>query len=109
MASWFSCQDWQLYMAFAQLTCREGLRDIEACLRAGQSTRDHPGIRARVARSTIADANQTGDRRMHADVAHCAIRAAQIDPAIVAGQEPVPEACIRRTLTRRALGAVRRA
>ncbi len=65
-------------MAFAQLTYRESLRDIEACLRAVQSKLFHLGIRARVARSTIADGNETRDWRIHADVAHGLIRAARV-------------------------------
>jgi len=55
----FSCWDQYLCMAFAQLTYRESLRDIEACLRALQPKLYHVGIRARVARSTLADANET--------------------------------------------------
>ena len=50
----FSCWDQYLCMAFAQLTYRDSLRDIEACLRAVQPKLYHLGIRARVARSTIA-------------------------------------------------------
>ena len=65
-------------MAFAQLTYRESLRDIEACLRAVQSKLFHLGIRARVARSTIADGNETRDWRIHADVAHGLIRATRV-------------------------------
>lgn len=68
-ASRFSCWDQYLCMAFAQLTYRESLRDIEACLRALQSKLYHVGIRARVARSTLADANETRDWRIYADFA----------------------------------------
>jgi Domain of unknown function (DUF4372) len=53
----FSCLDQYLSMAFAQLTYRESLRDIEACLRAQQSKLYHMGIKSRVSRSTLADAN----------------------------------------------------
>jgi hypothetical protein len=58
-ASRFSCWDQFLCMAFAQLTYRESLRDIEACLRAVQPKLYHVGIRARVARATLAYANET--------------------------------------------------
>ena len=51
----FSCWDQFLCMAFAQLTFREGLRDIETCLRSSPS-RLHLGIRGKVSRSTLADA-----------------------------------------------------
>src|SRR3546814_8158708 len=54
----FSCLDQFLCMAFAQLTGRESLRDIELCLRAHQTKLFHLGIRGRVARSTLADANE---------------------------------------------------
>ena len=65
----FSCWDQFLCMAFAQLTYRESLRDIEACLRAVQPKLYHVGIRARVARSTLAYANETRDWRIYADFA----------------------------------------
>jgi len=64
-------------MAFAQLTYRESLRDIEACLRAVQPKLYHMGIRARVARSTLADANETRDWRIYADLAQGLIRTAR--------------------------------
>ena len=63
----FSCWDQYLCMAFAQLTYRESLRDIEACLRAVQPKLYHLGIRARVARATLADANETRDWRIYAE------------------------------------------
>ena len=66
----FSCLDQFLCMAFAQLTYRESLRDIEACLRSVQSKLYHMGIRGRVSRSTLADANETRDWRIYADFAH---------------------------------------
>ena len=72
-ASRFSCWDQYLCMAFAQLTYRESLRDIEACLRAVQPKLYHLGIRARVARATLADANETRDWRIYADFAHVLI------------------------------------
>jgi len=52
----FSCWDQLLAMAFAQLTYRESLRDIESCLRALQSKLYHMGFRGKVSRSTLADA-----------------------------------------------------
>jgi Domain of unknown function (DUF4372)/Transposase DDE domain len=76
-ASRFSCWDQYLCMAFAQFTYRESLRDIEACLRAVQPKLYHLGIRTRVARSTMADANDTRDWRIYADFAHGLIRTAR--------------------------------
>jgi hypothetical protein len=73
----FSCWDQYLCLAFAQLTYRESLRDIEACLRALQPKLYHVGIRARVARSTLADANETRDWRIYADFAQGLIRTAR--------------------------------
>ena len=69
----FSCWDQFLCMAFAQLTGRESLRDIETCLRALRTKLYHAGIRGRVARSTLADANETRDWRIYADFAHVLI------------------------------------
>jgi Domain of unknown function (DUF4372)/Transposase DDE domain len=63
----FSHLDQFLCMAFAQLTYRESLRDIEACLRAHQAKLYHLGIRGRVSRSTLADANEQRDWRIYAD------------------------------------------
>ncbi|MGE3276807.1 MAG: IS4 family transposase [Vicinamibacterales bacterium] len=84
----FSCWDQFLCMAFAQLTARESLRDIEACLRAVQPKLYHMGIRARVARSTLADANEHRDWRIYADLAQGLIRTARTlyndDPLSVA-------------------------
>lgn len=57
----FSCWDQFLCMMFAQITGRESLRDIETCLRALDTRRYHAGIRGRVSRSTLADANETRD------------------------------------------------
>jgi Domain of unknown function (DUF4372)/Transposase DDE domain len=65
----FSCWDQYLAMAFAQLTYRESLRDIEACLKAVGGKLYHMGFRGGVARSTLADANETRDWRIHADFA----------------------------------------
>lgn len=76
-ASRFSCWDQFLCMAFAQLTYRESLRDIEACLRAVQPKLYHVGIRTRVARSTLAEANETRDWRIYADFAQGLITTAR--------------------------------
>ena len=76
-SSRFSCWDQYLCMAFAQLTYRESLRDIEACLRAVQPKLYHVGIRTRVARATMADANETRDWRIYADFANGLIRTAR--------------------------------
>ena len=65
----FSCLDQYLCMAFAQLTYRESLRDIEACLRAQAAKLYHMGIKSRVSRSTLADANEVRDWRIYADFA----------------------------------------
>lgn len=65
----FSCWDQFLTMAFAQLTYRESLRDIQACLRAAGSKLYHLGIRSRVSRNTLANANQVRDWRIYADFA----------------------------------------
>lgn len=73
----FTCLDQYLCMAFAQLTYREGLRDIEACLRAQQSKLYHMGIRAKVSRSTLADANEARDWRIFADFAQTLIAIAR--------------------------------
>lgn len=64
-----SCWEQFLAMAFAQLTYREGLRDIEACLLALGPKLYHLGFRRRVARSTLADANESRDWRIYADFA----------------------------------------
>jgi hypothetical protein len=73
----FSCFDHFRCMAFAQLTYRESLRDIEVCLRAQQSKLYHMGIRAPVARSTLADANRVRDWRIYADFAQSLIHTAR--------------------------------
>src|SRR5437870_11528871 len=69
----FSCWDQFLCMAFAQFTYRESLRDIEACLRSSPDKLYHMGIRGRVSRSTLADANETHDWRIFADFAQLLI------------------------------------
>ena len=73
----FSCWDQYLAMAFAQLTYRDGLRDIEACLRSLGGKLYHMGFRGRVARSTLADANDSHDWRIYADFAQVLIRIAR--------------------------------
>ncbi len=73
----FSCWDQYLCMAFAQLTYRESLRDIEACLRAAEPKLYHMGIRGKVSRNTLANANQVRDWRMYEDFAHVLITRAR--------------------------------
>jgi len=73
----FSCLDQYLSMAFAQLTFRESLRDIEACLRAQSSKLYHLGIRSKVARNTLANANATRDWRIYCDFAQSLIAMAR--------------------------------
>jgi len=73
----FSCLDQYLSMAFAQLTYRESLRDIEACLRSMQTKLYHMGIRGHIARSTIAEANEKRDWRIFADFAQVLIHQAK--------------------------------
>ena len=69
----FSCWDQLLAMAFAQFTYRESLRDIEACLRSMGGKLYHMGFRGKVARSTLADANENRDWRIFADFAQVLI------------------------------------
>ena len=69
----FTCFDQYLCMAFAQLTFRESLRDIEACLRAQQNKLYHMGIRGRVSRNTLANANKVRNWRIYADFAQLLI------------------------------------
>src|SRR5712692_7769653 len=73
----FSCWDQYLTMAFAQLTYRESLRDIEACLRAMSAKLYHMGFHGKVARSTLADANESRDWRIYAEFAQVLIRIAR--------------------------------
>jgi len=73
----FTCRDQFLSLAFAQLTFRESLRDIETCLRAVQPKLYHAGFRGAIARSTLADANRTHDWRIFADFAQVLIRRAR--------------------------------
>jgi len=73
----FSCANQFRCMAFAQLTYRESLRDITTCLRAQSAKLYHLGIRGRVARSTLADANEARDWRIYAEFAQHLIRIAR--------------------------------
>lgn len=73
----FSCLDQFLAMAFAQLTYRESLRDIEACLRAQSTKLYHMGLRGTVSRSALADANERRDWRIYAEFAQALIRTAR--------------------------------
>ena len=73
----FTCLDQFLCMAFAQITYRESLRDIEACLRSQSNKLYHMGIRGTVSRSTLADANEQRDWRIYAELAHTLIATAR--------------------------------
>lgn len=73
----FSCYDQFLCMAFAQLTSRESLRDIECCLRALEEKLYHAGFRGNISRSTLADANESRDWRIYADFAQQLIHEAR--------------------------------
>lgn len=73
----FSCRDQFLCLAFAQLTFRESLRDIETCLRAVGPKLYHVGFRGKISRSTLADANRVHDWRIYADFAQVLIRRAR--------------------------------
>lgn len=73
----FTCLDQYFGMAFAQLTYRESLRDIEACLRAQGDKLYHMGIRGSISRSTLAEANERRDWRIYADFAQALIRIAR--------------------------------
>jgi len=73
----FSCWDQFLTMAFAQLTYRESLRDIEACLRMAPAKLYHMGFRSRISRNTLSNANQVRDWRIYADFAQLLISMAR--------------------------------
>ena len=73
----FSCLDQFLVMAFAQLTLRESLRDIESCLRAQNNKLYHMGIRSKISRRTQADANAQRNWNIHADFAQSLIKIAR--------------------------------
>src|ERR1017187_1843556 len=83
--------DQYLAMAFAQLTYRESLRDIEACLRSVTGKLYHLGFRGTVARSTLADANETRDWRIFAEFAHVLIKIAAALRRRAARRGPRPE------------------
>src|SRR5260370_8014472 len=89
----FSCLDQFLCLAFAQLTYRDSLRDIETCLRAHQPKLYHMGFRGRVSRNTLAHANERRDWRIYADFARALIAHAralyQHEPLRVALHPPV--------------------
>jgi Domain of unknown function (DUF4372) len=72
-----SCGEQYRAMAFAQLTCRESLRDIEACLSIQASKLYHVGLSKPVPRSTLADANESRDWHIYADLAQRLIRQAR--------------------------------
>ena len=74
----FSCLDQYLAMTFAQLTYRESLRDIEACLRSVSGKLYHMGLRGKVSRATLADANESHDWRIFADFAQILIARARL-------------------------------
>jgi len=73
----FSCWDQFLCLSFAQLTYRESLRDIQACLRSAQGKLYHMGFRGRVSKSTLSDANEAHDWRIYADFAQVLIAIAR--------------------------------
>jgi len=73
----FTCMDQFLCMAFAQLTYRESLRDVEACLRAQSAKLYHLGLRGKVSRSALADANESRDWRIYCEFAQALIRIAR--------------------------------
>jgi len=73
----FTCWEQFIVMCFAQLTYRESLRDIETCLHTMQSKLYHVGLRSKISRSTIADANETRSWRIFADFCHVLIRWAE--------------------------------
>jgi transposase len=80
----FTCWDQFLCMAFAQLTYRDSLRDIQACLRVSRQKLYHMGIRGKVSRNTLANANKTRDWRIYADFAQVLIKEAR---ALYAGDD----------------------
>jgi len=101
----FSCWDQFLAMAFAQLTYRESLRDVEACLRSLHGKLYHTGFRSRPARSTLADANESRDWRIFADFAQVLIGIARplyahdpigvdLDPSLYALDSTTIDLCL---------------
>jgi len=101
----FSCWDQFLTMAFAQLTYRESLRDIEACLRTTPTKLYHLGIRGQVSRNTLAHANQVRDWKIYADFAQALITLAralyinepfglELEPAVYALDATTIDLCL---------------
>ena len=90
----FSCRDRFLCLSVAQLTFRESLRDIESCLRSVPEKLHHLGFRGRIARSTLADANEIRNWRIYADFAQALIQIARpmyaSDPAYAAEMQAEP-------------------
>jgi hypothetical protein len=74
---YFTCLDQYLCMAFAQITFRESLRDIEACLRSQKNKLYHMGIRGPISRNTLSNANKIRDWRIYADLAQALISIAR--------------------------------
>jgi hypothetical protein len=73
----FSCWDQFIAMAFAQLTGRDSLRNIESCLSSHREKLYHVGMRGKISRSTLADANETRDFRIYQDLGYALIQAAR--------------------------------
>lgn len=73
----FSCREHFYVMSFAQLTYRESLRDIEACLKALSNKLYHSGIKQAVSKSTLAEANENRDWHIYADFAQVLIKEAR--------------------------------
>ena len=73
----FSCWDQFIAMAFAQLTVRDSLRNIESCLSSHRKKLYHVGMRGKISRSTLADANDTRDFRIYHDFCYALIQAAR--------------------------------
>ncbi|UCG08942.1 MAG: IS4 family transposase [Desulfobacterales bacterium] len=101
----FTCSDQFLCMAFAQLAYRDSLRDIECCLRAMKDKLYHMGIRGKISRSTLADANEKRDWRIYRDFAQILIRHArklyadedfgvQLDEAVYALDATIIDLCL---------------
>lgn len=73
----FTCWEQFIVMAFAQLTGRESLRDIEACLEAVSSKLYHSGVKSKFRKSTLSDANENRDWRIYAEFAQLLIQEAR--------------------------------
>ncbi len=101
----FTCSDQFLCLAFAQLTYRDSLRDIECCLRAMKDKLYHMGIRGKISRNTLADANEKRDWRIYRDFAQILIRHArklyadedfgvQLDETVYASDATIIDLCL---------------